>query len=651
MRIDSFSFIEVLTSYLGVEYRSSTINVEQIKWGGYCVKKFSLTKLLLAMMFIFLFVLGGCGGNDAEETQGEEDPQVEDSEGKVDEEVDDDGIYSIDDFDPIASNQGEIIDGGTITFGLVLDTAFEGALNYNFYTGNPDVQVIRWFNEPMLSIDEDFNYTQDGAATFEVDEEEGSITFTIRDNVNWHDGEPVTAEDWAYAYEVVGHPDYDGTRYSQQLSSVEGMPAYKAGETDTITGIEIIDEKTIKLTYEQFTPSLLSSGVWAYPLPKHIFEDIPIEDMPASDAVRVNPIGYGPFKVESIVPGESVTFVKNEDYWRGEPNLDGVTLRVINPTVVAQALQSGEVDIVSSFPADQYPDHADMSNVEFLGAIDNAYTYIGFKFGKWDADAGEVAPDPDAKMADVNLRRAMWYAVDNNAIGERFYNGLRWNATTLIPPSHKNYHDDSIEAPTYDPAEAERILDEAGYIDVNGDGYREDPDGNELVINFASMSGGDIAEPLANYYIQSWDQVGLKVELVDGRLVEFNTFYDRIENDDPDIDIYQGAWGVGSDVDPSGLYGRNAVFNYTRFASEENDKLIADGLSKEAFDVSYRQEVYKEWQELMVEQIPVFPTLYRAILVPVNNRVVNYAIPEVPGIDIHRHELGVTQEEPFVAGE
>ena len=82
-------------------------------------------------------------------------------------------------------------------------------------------------------------------------------------------------------------------------------------------------------------------------------------------------------------------------------------------------------------------------------------------------------------------------------------------------------------------------------MDVDGDGFREDQDGNELTINFASMEGGDIAEPLSYYYIQAWEEVGLRVQLTDGRLQEFNTFYERVQNDDEAIDIYQGAWGVG----------------------------------------------------------------------------------------------------------
>ena len=586
--------------------------------------KVSIRKGILALILMSLLVLAACGGESSDE------------------------MFSIDDFDQVKTNEGDATGGGELVFGLVSDTPFEGTLNYNFYSGNPDVQIIDWFNESLLAIDGNYNYTQDGAATFEVDRDSSSITFTINENLNWHDGMPVTAEDWAYAYEVVGHPEYDGVRYTQALSSVEGMPEYHAGEADTISGIEIINDKTIKITYSQFTPSLLSSGIWAYPLAKHIFEEIDIADMASSDAVRRNPIGYGPYIVDSIVPGESVTLVKNEDYWRGEPKLDSVTVQVINPNVVVQSLETGRVDVVSSFPADQYKDNYEMSNVEFLGMTDLAYTYIGFKLGRWDADAGEVVVDPDMKMADVNLRRAMWHAVDNNAIGDQFYNGLRWNATTLIPPTHPDYHDDSIETPEYDVDEANKILDEAGYLYVNEDDeFRSDRDGNELVINFASMSGGDTAEPIAQYYMQAWAEVGLNVKLLDGRLQEFNTFYDRVEADDPDIDIYQGAWGVGSDVDPSGLYGRTAAFNYPRFASEENDRLLEEGLSEESFDYAHRQAVYSEWQELMVNEIPVFPTVYRALIVPVNNRVTDYAIGA--GTGKYRYEIGVTQDEPFEA--
>ncbi|MBP3950050.1 oligopeptide ABC transporter substrate-binding protein [Bacillus suaedae] len=603
--------------------------------------KSKFTKALLALMLVLLLTLAACGGGDEESAQNND----ADSTDETTEDTSKEGLYSIDDFSQIKTNEGEAMEGGSFTYGLVSDTAFEGTLNWNFYSGGPDAEVLAWFDEALLTWDANYVYTQDGAATYEVAEDGRTFTFTIKDNVNWHDGQPVTAEDWEFAHLVIGHPDYDGPRYGADFTNIEGMEAYHAGEADSISGIKVIDEKTLEITYINSSPSLVTGSIWTYPLAKHIFGEMEVAEMSASDAVRQNPIGFGPFKVDSIVPGESVVYTKNEDYWRGEPNLDEVVLKVINPNVVVQALKSGDVDTVDSFPVNQFPDNADMSNVEFLGMTDRAYTYIGFKLGKWDAEAGEVIPDPEAKMADVNLRKAMWHAVDNQTVGEQFYHGLRWNATTLIPPSHPEFHDASNAGVAYDPEAANALLDEAGYEDVDGDGIREDKDGNPLVINFASMSGDDIAEPLSQYYIQAWKEVGLNVQLLDGRLQEFNTFYDRVEADDPAIDIYQGAWGVGIDVDPTGLYGRTAPYNYTRYASEENDRLLAEGVSEEAFDVDYRKDIYNQWQQLMVDEIPAFPTLYRAAVVPVNNRVHNYSIGD--GTNMYLYEIAVTQETPI----
>ncbi|AIY06073.1 oligopeptide ABC transporter substrate binding protein [Planococcus sp. PAMC 21323] len=603
------------------------------------MKKSNKPKLLVMSLAL---LLAACSGDD-EATK--DSGSKKDADGK--QEAKDDGLYSIDDFSNVKTNEGEAIDGGKITFGLVSDTVFEGTLNWNFYSGAPDAEILNWFDEGLLTWDENYVYTNDGAATYEVSEDGRTFTFKIGDNVNWHDGKPVTAEDWLFAHEVIGNKDYDGPRYNSDFTNIEGMEEYNSGKADTISGIEVVDEKTLKITYIESTPSLLTGSIWSYPLAKHIFGDMAVADISSSPEVRENPIGFGPFKVDSIVPGESVTLTKNEDYWRGEPKLDGVTIKVISSSTVVQELETGGVDLISDFPVDQFPDNAEMSNVEFLGAIDRAYTYVGFKLGTWDAEENRVKPNPDAKMGDVELRKAMWHAVDNTAVGERFYNGLRWNATTLIPPSHPEFHDDTNEGRAYDPEVAKTLLDDAGYEDTDGDGFREDPEGNPLEINFISMTGGDTAEPLAQYYVQSWETVGLKVNL---EMLEFNTFYDRVGNggeDNPDVDVYQAAWGVGIDVDPSGLYGAEALYNFPRWDNEENERLLKEGRSAEAFDLAFRQDVYNEWQQLMVDEVPVFPTLYRAILSPVNDRVLNYAIGD--GTEMYLSDLAVSSEKPVTA--
>ena len=105
-------------------------------------------------------------------------------------------------------------------------------------------------------------------------------------------------------------------------------------------------------------------------------------------------------------------------------------------------------------------------------------------------------------------------------------------------------------------------------------------------------------EALSQYYIQQWREVGLNVELLEGRLHEFNSFYERVENDDKDIDMYQAAWGTGSDPDPSGLWARDAAFNYPRWVNRQNDELLKKGISPEAFDETYRIDIYNQWQAL-----------------------------------------------------
>ena len=610
------------------------------------MKKFDRTKkktVLLASTTALVLALAACsGGSDSDGGSSENGGGTADG-GSEEEEP----MFSIDDFEVVKGENGDdILDGGSINVALVNDSPFEGTLNYNFYQGTFDAQVLQWFDESLLAVDENFTYTQDGAATFEINDDGDVFTFTIGDNVNWHDGEPVTAEDWVFAFEVLGDEDYPATRFTE-ASNVQGFNEFRAGDAEDISGLNIIDDKTLEITFTEANPSLLASGIWAYPMPKHIFEDIPVADMESSPEVRQNPIGFGAFKVDSITPGEAVVYKKNEDYWRGEPNLDEVVLSIVNPQTITQSLENGDVDI-AVYPADQYKDnYENLTNVEFLGITDLAYTYIGFQMGTWEDNKNVF--DEDKQISDINLRKAMAYAVDNATVANQFYDGLRWAGTTLIPPSHPDYHDETIEGYSYDQDMANKILDDAGYVDVNDDGMREDPNGDELTLNFASMSGGDTAEPIANYYIQAWKAVGINVELLDGRLQEFNTFYDRLEAADQAIDVYQGAWGVGSDVDPTGLWGSSAAYNYTRWTDDKNDELLAQGVSTEALDVTKRQEIYKEWQEYMVEQIPAFPTLYRSELTAVNNRVVNFAPFRASGTEVYLNELAVTADSPETA--
>ncbi|OJG92440.1 peptide ABC transporter peptide-binding protein [Enterococcus silesiacus] len=529
-------------------------------------------------------------------------------------------------FTMTVKNDKEAIKGGTLDVAVASDTQFKGLFSEVYYQDAFDNYYMRPTHEGLFSYDDDFVITDDGAAKLDLDVDNKKATITLKKDVKWSDGEPVTADDLIYPYEVIGNKDYTGIRYDDDFMNVVGMDEYHDGKADAISGIKKVDDQTIEVTYKEMNPGMLqlSGGVYTSAIPKHVFKDIPIKDQEKSDAVRKNPVTFGPYYMSKIVTGESVEYLPNEHYYQGKPKLDKIVFTNVPTASIVEAVKAKKYDLVYSMPTDNYPTYKDSEGYQMLGREELAYTYVGFKLGTYDKEKGEVIMNPDAKMADVKLRQAMGYAMDNDAIGQKFYNGLRTGATTLIPPIFKTLHNTDVKGYQYDLDKAKKILDDAGYKDTDGDGLRENPKGEKLQINFASMAGGETAQPLADYYLQQWKEIGLDVKLATGRLIDFQAFYDKVKNDDPEIDVFQAAWSVNSAPSPAGLYGRNAAFNYSRFASEENDKLLKAIDSKASFDDKKRKEAYDAWQKYMFEEAPVIPTLYRNEIMPVNDRVKSF---------------------------
>jgi len=546
-------------------------------------------------------------------------------------------------FSTTVVNDNASIEGGILKVAMVTDSAFAGVLNPCFYEDDFDSQILGWFTETVLSYDENFVADQDGAATYEYDAAAKTVTLHMNEGIKWHDGVPVTMDDLLYAYEVICNKDYAGMRYGESEMNVVGAEEYHNGTADTISGLKLSDDKmTLVLTFKDFYPSILVGGFWTSPIPRHYYEDIAIKDMAADEKTRTTPIGFGPFKIKNIVPGESVEFERFDDYWLGTPKLAGVIVSVINPDLVPTAMKDGQFD-VALFSPQQYPDYKEPTNYQYLGEVQTVFSYTGFKLGKWDADKTTNIVDPNAKMANLKLRQAIGYAVDNATLGESFYNGLRFLATTVITPRHVSYQNKELTGYNYDPEKAKQLLDEAGYKDVNDDGFREDPNGQPFTITWATMEGEN-AETYAQFKIQCWNEVGLNVELFNGRLTEFNAFYDAVEFDDPAIDMYDGAWQTGYDPNPASLWGHLASANYTRYTSDTFDAIIDVISSDQAWDSALLAAKYQEWQKAFFEEAPAIPTLWRIGLYAVNNRVKNYELT-ASDIKLTAHLIELTAEE------
>ena len=586
------------------------------------MKKLSkIVALCLATSFLF----SACGGKGEKKN---EDKQV--------------GVQD----NMVIENEGTPVEDATLKVAHISDSPFTGIFHQAFASGNPDLEILNYCAGGTFKIDENYRLKNGGGADVEFKPEEKKAIITIHEKYTWNDGTPVTSADFLEYYKIIANKDYTGVRFDADMRNVEGIEEYNKGESKEISGFKTISDKKFEVTFKKFTPSILwGGGIPFEPVPSHKLKDIPIKDQESHDITRKNPLSPGPYYIKEIVPGQQVVFEANPYYYKGQPKIKKVIWKIVPSAQIVAALQSGEYDLTVGLNSDLYSKVKELKNVKIGVQDDLGYTYLGFKLGKWDKEKGEVVTDPNAKMADVKLRQAMGYALDNNAVGEKFYQGLRRNATQLMIPAFKEYYDDSLKGYTYDLEKAKKLLDEAGYKDTNGDGIREDKEGKPLKIKFASMSGGATAEPIANYYIQQWKQIGLDVELTNGRLIEFNSFYDKLDADDPEIDVYMGGWGTGSNPNPSGFYARNAKFNFCRYATPELDAILNKINSYEAVDKDYRAKAYKEFANYMFENAPVIPTLFRKNITAVNNRVKKYDI--TPGTDFSNSDIEVTAKEPI----
>ncbi len=522
------------------------------------------------------------------------------------------------------THDGTPIKGGTLKYAIVSSSPFSGIFADELSSDTNDSSIGGLIDESMFDYDENRKLTNTGLASIEFDVENKTATVTLNSkDYKWSDGQPVTIDDYIFAYQAIGNKDYTGVRYDDDYKNVVGMEEYHDGKADSVSGLEKVDDYTVKIHFKEMSPSMQLAGgsVCAYIMPKHIFKDIPEAEWEKSDYVRGTKfVGLGQFKIESIVAGESVTLVPNEHYFRGVAKVDKVVMEVVSPDNIVSEMKAGNYDI-ATMPNSQYEAYKDLTNVTFLGSQASAYEYIGFHLGKYDKETGKNVTDPNAKMSDVNLRQAMAYALDIDAAGQNLYNGLQHSSNSIIIPFFKDVYNKDQEGFSYNPEKAKQLLDEAGYKDVDGDGIRENKDGSKLTINFAARTRDEANESLVQQYLNWWKEIGLNVQLYTGRTIELNSFYDKVQADDPEIDVFAAGWSTGYDPNPSGLFGETAQFNFERYVDAEGTAIMNKISSTESFDSAKNVEFYKEWQKYVHDKAFIFPTLVGEELTAVNKRV------------------------------
>ena len=524
------------------------------------------------------------------------------------------------------TNEGTVIKGGTINYAVVSASPFKGLINPLLYVDSGDGTLVDFAFASLFEFDANQRIKKDGGMMeFTLDRENKTVTLKLRSkDYKWSDGQPLTIDDYIFTYEFVGRKDYDGVRYDENAENIVGMKDFHEGKADKISGLEKVDDQTVKIHLEEVYPALEMGGnaILGQMLPKHVFKDMSYADAVKSEKSRTDVVGNGPFVVDKVVPGESVTFKKNPYYYKGEPKVDGLKADVVSPDSVVQEMKAGKYDI-ASMPADQYDTYKDLSNITLLGTITNSISYVGFNMGHFDKEKGIHVFEPGKKMSDPALRKAIAYALDNDQVAKETYQGLRISANTLLSPFFGEIYADKSEVPgfTYKPEESKKILADAGYKDTDGDGYVEDKDGKPLTITLLVAAGSQTDDAVVQQYIEWWKNVGLRVELLNGRALEFNAYAEKLTTYADDFDMWLGGFTIGYNPDPDGLYGPKARFNFGHYVNDEHTKLISEIASEASFDPAKRVELFKQWQKFVFENPFEIPRFNSYSLTAVNKRI------------------------------
>ena len=529
-------------------------------------------------------------------------------------------------------NEGTPVEATVLKVAVVSDSPFRGIFNGFLYSDSLDGSFMASTMNGAFPIDPDLKIILDSDETpikVSVNPEEKTVTYKINPNFKWSNGEPVTTKDIVKTYEIMANQEYitssKSLRYNKNRKAIVGIEEYNEGKADKISGLEVIDDSTMKIHLKEMTPSVYWGGNF---VPEFVnakqFEGIPMDKIIESDALRKNPLSYGPYVIKEVVQGEKVIFEANPYYYKGEPKIKRLEMEILPPSQQVAAIKSGKYDIVLKVSPEIFPELEKLDNINILTKKAGSMNYIAFKLGKWDEEKNEVVTDPNSKMYDLNLRKAIAYAIDMDAVSKQFYHGLSTPAKSQLSPLFPSLHNPEINGFKQDVEKAKQLLDEAGFKDVDGDGIREGKDGKPVKYTLAMMSGGEIAEPLAQYYIQQWRAIGLDVELLDGRLLDSKNFYNRVNGDDPAIDFCIAGIGFGTDPQQLAIFGKNAKFNISRYISDPLEAALDATVSKEAMNEEYRVKAYKDYEKVFMEEIPAVPILNKLDILVVNKRIKKY---------------------------
>jgi len=392
-------------------------------------------------------------------------------------------------------------------------------------------------------------------------------TYKLHKGVEFSDGKPLTSKDVKFTYDFYkAHEDFP----------------YLNAYTAYIESTEAPDDYTVVVTLSEAIPNIESQLVYMYVLPEHIWAQH-AEGAAATEFENVEMIGSGPFQMVEYKPNEFVHLKANKSHFLQPPKVDEVIFQTFeSQDVLVQALKSGQVDMITEMPATAVESLKGDPNIKVVTGAPFAPGVSDIIFNQVSAencptDAGGLCTGHPA-LQDRNVRLALSHATDKQKLIDVILLGYGTLGTTLIPDGLGMWYNNTIKDYSFDVAEANRILDEAGYKDADGDGVREMPDGSRpLTFRLQWPSDSIDAPRMAEMLAEMWKEVGVATEpsAVDPDALTAACC--------PAFDFDIILWGWGSDPDPSLLLGVMTSAEISTGSSES-------GYSNPEYDALYDQQ-------------------------------------------------------------
>ena len=462
----------------------------------------------------------------------------------------------------------------------------------------PERVRVLIFNS-LVKKDEKFDYVPELASKIDRSEDGLSFTFALRDGVTFHDGRPFTSADAKYTIDTLLASDFG--KSASFFAPSTNAAAKSAKGPSYVSSVEASDPHTLIIRLTAEWTGLLSNLVAIPMIPKDSYE-----------SQKTHPLGTGPFKFKSYDSSQQVVDVEaNPKYWDGPPGIPALRVRVISDMNALQAeLRAGRVDMaplptslspdaVNSFKQDQ-----NLQVLQFPGSNLNLITF-------------NVSSPP---LNDARVRRAICYTIDRETMISKLLLGQGKIAHSILPEESWAFTEGTTYH--YDPAEAKKLLDEAGFHDPDGDGPQM-RFSKPLVFRIigSSTSAREYAGVIQNYL----KEVGVPITI---EAVESTTHFTEIRRGN--FEIAYGQW-VGGNQDPifyKDLFATSEIPTETRASKNRSrySNVALDPLLEEAIKTWDRQKavsLYTKIQQVVSNDAPIFPLWYQANMVIAKKSVGN----------------------------